>query len=216
METLGHTFTLNGTLYTEILAQVVADWECNRDLKISEYFMKRSVFPTIYKAIRLCPVDADHDSYIHTAIQTLRSLTACPSRKIWDGVVLPGYSCFNSDIVVIDQRYHRVHISQYVRKCMWRVVKSGKISKFRRELRLKNLQPGIREHPGESEYIYELNRDLALKLLIPILDLCPKSDKLVAALNPWMRRVCLRYTPQRRLSDAVYKYIRRTSGARIK
>ncbi len=140
-ETLGHTFTLNGTLYADILTQVMVDWE-ESTMMIAEYFTKSSVLRRIYHAIELWPINAGEDSYTHTALQILKSLNKLPPTKNlgWTGHLL-AISALLQAIIIIDNGY--IHVSQYARKLMGRVIKSGKVSKFRRELRLKNLQPGI-------------------------------------------------------------------------
>ncbi|KJA19302.1 hypothetical protein HYPSUDRAFT_895122 [Hypholoma sublateritium FD-334 SS-4] len=76
-----------------------------------------------------------------------------------------------------------------------------------------NINPYIRDRNWEADNIHEWNRVLVLELLIPILDSCPRSDKLLAVINRRIRRICLTYTPRRHLRDAVYRYIRRTSAA---
>lgn len=209
--TLRHDFTLNGTPYDEALTEVLIPWVYERNLEILKHILEDSVPVTIYKAAELGPINTDQDPYIHTALQILKSLTNCPNRNFWPGSLLYYHYSGKSGKFVVNQEWRYIHISNYVRLCMGKAVKSGKITKFERELRLKNLQPGIREHILESKNIYEWNRNLVLEFLIPILDLCPKSDKLRAVINRRARRAALRYTPRRRLRDAVYRYIRRTS-----
>lgn len=216
METLGHDFMLNGTRYDEALTEVLIPWAGKRKIEILKYISEDSVPLTIYKAIELVPMNARQNPYIHTASQILKSLNNCPDHNIWLG--FQGFKVNSSYYVNVgdflgNPSWERIHISRYVQQCMWEVLRSGEMAKFRRELRLKKRQPGIHNRNGELRNMYDWNRDLVLKLLVPILDLCPKSDKLLALLNRRIRRACLKYTPLRRLRDAVCRYVRRTSEA---
>lgn len=209
-ETLGHNFPLNGIYYDEALTNVLEEKKIRWNTE--------TIF-SIINAIGFWTTNAGKYPYIHTALHILKSLTTqFPDRNVWLGFRVYSDHNVNSGYILTNLKAWRnpkawkyIHISNYVRQCMGKAVKSGKFAKFQRELRLKNLQPGIREHTWDSKNIYEWNRDLVFKLFIPILNLCPKSDKLLALINRSMRRICLKYTPRRHLRDAVYRYIHRTS-----
>lgn len=202
METLAHDFVLNGTHYGEALTKMLHHFSPFQVKQNIENSLPYSVFKTIGLAV----VNAGENPYIHTALRILKSLTIF-SNPFWPRLH-DGHES-NRGLKWLkweDQRRYSKFLKQRKRY----YINSGKIYRLRRQLRLRKLRPGINHAVFECYSTYSWNHSL-VSFLIPILDHCPKSDKLLALINHRVRRVFLMYTPRRRLRDAVYSYIRRTS-----
>lgn len=220
--TLAHDFLINGTQYNEALEQVLRRWV------FLFTFEKDSLPCTIFRLIGLPPIIAGQNPYIHTALQIFKSLTTGPILfGSGHGIHHPppyhsGLSPFRTKPSV--QHYENVHggllwlkprnrlpLSEFVCQRKRNHINTGRIYRIQRELRLSKLQTGICHNSLELHIIYSWNYNLVSKFLIPVLDQCPRSHKLLARINQRIRHVLLRYTTRRRLEEAVDRYIQRTS-----
>ncbi len=202
METLIHDFTINGTRYDTVLAATLNEWAPTQNFWHLGYTSEGPVAFSIFKTIGLSAMNAGENPYTHTAFRIVKSL------------IIP--TNHTRDDLQFFRRLSRGNhgpLAEYGRKPKRRGVNTGKINKIHREIRLRKLQNGIRSSSWESYSSYSWNRDLVSKLLIPILDQCPKSEELLALINRRIKHVILKYTARRHLRDAVYRYIHRTSDA---
>ncbi len=195
---------------------------------------------TVFKIIGLSNVNASKNAYIQVALQLVKSLitpsVSWPARKdrydesLYGGTrwIMLGHGTELSVTTLKEEtdgfkssglRWLRAPNARLFGKLLGQSVKNKisnrRIYKLKRNMHLNNLQDGIRDNSGGSHEIWEWNRDLVFKFLIPVLDQCPKSDKLLSVINRRIRKVPLQYTARRHLRDAVYRYIRRTSGMGI-
>ncbi|KJA19292.1 hypothetical protein HYPSUDRAFT_89462 [Hypholoma sublateritium FD-334 SS-4] len=202
METLVHDFVLDGTQYGEALTGMLQDLSPS---PVKQY-PENCLPSTVFKTIGLTAVNAGENPYIHTALQIFKSLTTF-SNPYWPRLH-DGHES-NRRMRWLgweDQKRYSKFLKQRKRY----YINSGKIYRLRRQLRLRKLRPGINHAVFECYCTYSWNHSL-VAFLVPILDHCPRSDKLLGLINHRVRRVFLKYTPRRCLRDAVYSYIRRAS-----
>ena len=202
METLTHDFMLNrpcdGKSLTEMLQFFSPTFQLTGN----------SLPYAVFKTTGLSAIDKGQNPYIHAALRIFKSLTA------FSNPYLPklheGHESYRG-LKRIKWEGRKRH-TQFLKQRKRYYINYGKIYRLRRQLRLRKLRPGINHAVFECHCTYLWNHDLAA-LLIPILHHCPKSDKLLALINRRFRHVYLKYTPRRRLRDAVYSYIRRVTDA---
>ncbi|KJA22023.1 hypothetical protein HYPSUDRAFT_671599 [Hypholoma sublateritium FD-334 SS-4] len=215
-ETLAHEFVINGACYDEVFTGLLRSmaYPYMRLLasKPGEELSKNSWPCALFKIIGLSRSNAGENPYIHTALQLLKSLEPAPvscmalppvhayhhfyDNRRWTKAVNPRQ--FSSEPVRPHKR-RRNHVD------------SGRLNRIQREIHLMRLQHELRVPFLGIFSRHDWNRKLTTQFLIPVLDLCPKSDKLLALINRRIRRTFLKYSPRRRLMDAAYRYIRRTS-----
>lgn len=194
METLAHIFVLNGTRYDTALSAVLNEWAPTQNFWYLGYVKEGPAAFIIFKTIGLSAINHGENPYIHAALRIIKSLTIPAHYERDDLQVFRWFASGN-----------RQQLDKFLRRS------KRNICRIQRELRLRKLQNGIRGNSYESYSNCAWNRDLVSKLLIPILDYCPKSNELLALIHRRMRLVILKYMTRRRLRDAVYRYIRRTS-----
>lgn len=235
-ETLAHSFVLNGTHYdiafTEFLKELV-----QRCWSLSMGEISKDCWPfATFKIIGLSRINAGRNPHIYTALQFLKLLGTSPKEILVD-LPVHHYWHFHHNwwwLTAVNNRKYFESLCQRGKNPDWwwiraanhrklfesvcqrrrNLINSGRIYRIQRQIRLMKFQNEIRLHflsrflqRGDRNW----NRKVISQFLIPILDQCPKSDKLLALLTRRTRYVCVKYTLRRQLRDAVYRYIRRTS-----
>lgn len=212
-ETLAHDFVLNGTRYDKALTEAINQEESRRRWfieKISNYS-----FPCqIFRIIGLSRINAGENRHVHAVLQILKSLET-PLDAFCARPPVDHYCHFHRNQWWKVGACRRLVPLESVCQHRRNRVHSGRVYRVQREKRLMNFQNGIClkyiQNPFLRRSYKNWNFKLVSQFLIPILDQSPKSDKLLALLNRRIRDVFLKYTPRRRLIDAAYRYIRRTS-----
>lgn len=226
-ETRVHNFMLNGTPYNEAISKLLE----------KKNYGRHDPFPhEIMEIIGLSRIYFGESPYIHTAMQILESLDTsphlcrldpparhhCHSHRDLSWIVpveqppsatSEYYAYATSPAYDQDDIGERRRLSVSICQHRRNHVNSGRIYRIQREIRLmkyrdETLPTRYRQYfrGGEDNW----NRRLISQFLIPILDQCPKSCRLLALIKQRIGCVCLKYTLRRRLTDAVYRYIRRT------
>lgn len=208
-----YDFILNGRPYNEALAKflkpsayLILGW-APRDV------ISKDTFPgAVFWIIGLSRTNTDKNPYIHTASQIIKSL-ATFSDQNWAGSPSHHYCHFHHSQWRLSATCLPPYFQSLMTVCQREQhhVKSGRIYRIGRERRLMNFKHAVRGQSQEYSRCRDWNCTLISQFLVPILDKCPKSDKLLALIKRRIGYVCVRYTDRRRLMDAAYKYIRRTS-----
>ena len=209
-ETLAHDFVVNGTRYDESLTKFLLRKEISScSLRPGPTISKDSLPCAIFKIIGLSHINGGENAHIHAALRILKSLETFPIS--FCAKPSSRHYCYFHHIQGWPTAENRHHLSGIA--CQYRRphINSGRIPRIQRQIRLMGFRHEMRAPFLELFTKHEWNRKLISHFLIPILDQCPKSDVLLAVLRQRIRHVFLKYTPRRRLMDAVCRYIHRTS-----
>ncbi|KJA19307.1 hypothetical protein HYPSUDRAFT_44369 [Hypholoma sublateritium FD-334 SS-4] len=205
METLAHNFDLNGTCYDKAITTVLENWVPKDEPWNFSQKSELSLPCTIFKTIGQSGPKFDENPYIHAALQILRSLETGPSPNFMAAAHYPTH-LFTGMRRLWAEDYRNRQSSKFAEQQKRNNINSGRIYKLQRELRLRKLQFGLRSRSKESYASLSWNRELVSKFLIPILDICPKSEKLMGSIDRRIGHIFLSYTTRRRLVCAIDTY----------